>query len=98
MRGKLLAAAALIVLAGCGTPEASSTNQAAAPIDAQALRAAAGDGPARRFYEARDWRPAWSAEAGGAGARHRRRAAPRPQSRGLLGRSGRRAGPRGRRN
>jgi murein L,D-transpeptidase YcbB/YkuD len=62
----LLTAAALVTLAGCQPADTASSNQAPPAIDAQALRAAADDEVARRFYEARDWRPAWSQEGGAA--------------------------------
>lgn len=64
MRGRLLlTAAALFVLAGCGSPEGASPEQGPATVDAAALSEAAGDDTARRFYEARQWQAAWSQEA-----------------------------------
>lgn len=62
MRGRLLIAASLLALAGCGSPGGTSSAQTPVAVDAAALRAAADDGAARRFYEARQWQSAWSAE------------------------------------
>ena len=62
MRSTVLIAAGLLALAGCTSPEAPTGPQAPA-VEAGALQGAARDARVRRFYEARQWRPAWTAEA-----------------------------------
>ena len=65
MRAGLLIAAALIALGGCGSVESGQTSSAAVQpdqVDPARLREAASDPRVRRFYEARDWRPAWTSE------------------------------------
>src|SRR4051812_25644770 len=62
VRAKIWMAAGLIALAGCGGQSGQGTNAAANGPDAAALalRAAATDPRAARFYEARGWRTAWT--------------------------------------
>ena len=62
MRAKIWMAAGLIALAGCGDQSGQGSNAAANGPDtaAVALRAAATDPRAARFYEARSWRTAWT--------------------------------------
>lgn len=59
-------AAAALALAGCGAAQSAGAPSAPATVDAAALREAAADGAARRFYEARQWQPAWSQDAAAA--------------------------------
>lgn len=62
MRFGLLASAAFLVLAACsGEPE--PTGPQAPAVEASALQAAVQDPRLRRFYAARQWRPAWTREA-----------------------------------
>jgi murein L,D-transpeptidase YcbB/YkuD len=68
MRIKAAAAAALLALAGCDAISVGGSQEAGAEsappeIAAAELRSAARDERVRRFYEARQWRAAWSAEA-----------------------------------
>ena len=62
MRAKIWLAAGLIALAGCGGQSGQGSGPAANGPDAAAaaLRAAATDPRAARFYEARGWRTAWT--------------------------------------
>ena len=62
MGAKIWVAAGLIALAGCGEPSGQGSGPAANGPDAAtlALRAAATDPRAARFYEARGWRTAWT--------------------------------------
>jgi murein L,D-transpeptidase YcbB/YkuD len=65
---KAVAAAALLALAGCdgisvGGSQEAGAGSAPPEIAAAELRSAARDERARRFYEARQWRAVWSAEA-----------------------------------
>ena len=65
MRANLMVAAALIALAGCEQPDQQSgAAPPAAASDASAeLRGAATDPRLARFYQARGWRAAWTAQA-----------------------------------
>jgi murein L,D-transpeptidase YcbB/YkuD len=57
------AAAAMLALAGCDNfPIGGEGASAAAEIAPEALRGAVRDERVRRFYEARQWRPAWGGE------------------------------------
>ena len=65
----LAASAAASILSGCdgsaGSTSAGSSAAAAVQpeaVSADALRAAASDERVRRFYERRDWKPAWDGE------------------------------------
>lgn len=60
----MAAAAALLALAGCDDLPIGGGREdsAAAAIAPEQLRAAVGDERVRRFYEARQWRAAWSGE------------------------------------
>lgn len=63
---KTAAAAALLALAGCdgiGIGGNGSGGSAPPQIAAADLQAAVSDARVRRFYEARQWQPAWSGEA-----------------------------------
>jgi murein L,D-transpeptidase YcbB/YkuD len=63
VRLRVLTAAALLALAACsGEPSAPPGPQAPA-VEASALQGAVRDARVRRFYAARQWRPAWTAEA-----------------------------------
>lgn len=62
MRLRVLTAAALLALAACGGEPVPTGPQAPA-VEASALQAAVRDPRLRRFYEARQWRPAWTTEA-----------------------------------
>ncbi len=62
MRLGLLAGAAFLALAACGGDVVPTGPQAPA-VEAGALQAAVHDPRVRRFYEARQWRPAWTREA-----------------------------------
>lgn len=53
------AAAALLALAGCDVVSGGGDPAAPAAVSAEELRGAVSDERARRFYEARGWRPAW---------------------------------------
>lgn len=61
------AAAILVALGGCnfvqGDAGGAATAQSGA-VTPEQLRAAVRDDPVRRFYEARQWQPAWGEEAG----------------------------------
>lgn len=61
------AAAILVALGGCnfvqGDAGGAATAQSGA-VTPEQLRAAVRDDPVRRFYEARQWQPAWDEEAG----------------------------------
>lgn len=66
MSGKAWILAALIALAGCGNQNGAGGGTGAAAVqpdqvDPQVLRAAVSDERVERFYEARNWRPAWTA-------------------------------------
>ena len=63
MRLRVLTAAALITLAACNSEPATPPGPQAPAVEASALQAAVHDARVRRFYEARQWRPAWTAEA-----------------------------------
>jgi L,D-transpeptidase YcbB len=68
VRGMLWVAAALIALSGCGTQGSGDGGEGLAAvqpsqIDPELLRQAVSDERARRFYESRQWQPAWNAEA-----------------------------------
>jgi len=75
-------AALLFAVSGCGTSSSGDGGNGVAEvrpsqIGAEQLRAAASDPEVARFYEARDWQPAWNAdsaravvEAIGEGGRH----------------------------
>jgi L,D-transpeptidase YcbB len=63
VRLRICIAALLVVLAGCSAEPAAPTGPQAPTVEASALQAAVTDPRARRFYEARQWRPAWTAEA-----------------------------------
>jgi murein L,D-transpeptidase YcbB/YkuD len=62
VRFGLLVSAALLVLAACGGDSGPAGPRAPA-VEASALQGAVRDARVRRFYEARQWRPAWTAEA-----------------------------------
>ncbi len=63
--GPTASAAFLLVLAACsGDPPVPAGPQAPA-VEASALQGAVSDTRVRRFYEARQWRAAWTAEAEG---------------------------------
>jgi murein L,D-transpeptidase YcbB/YkuD len=62
VRLRVLTAAALLALAACGG-EPTPTGPQAPAVEAGALQAAVRDARVRRFYEARQWRPAWTQEA-----------------------------------
>lgn len=62
VRLRLLTAAALFALAACGGDSPPPGPQAPA-VEASALQGAVRDARVRRFYEARQWRPAWTHEA-----------------------------------
>lgn len=62
----IIIASALAALAACTVQSGaddSATAAQPAQVDAEALRAAVEDPRVRRFYEAREWRAAWSAPA-----------------------------------
>jgi L,D-transpeptidase YcbB len=63
VRLRFLTAAALIALAACSTDPGVPPGPQAPAVEADALRAAVSDPAVRRFYEARQWRPAWTEEA-----------------------------------
>jgi L,D-transpeptidase YcbB len=56
-------AAALIALSACAETPPAPTGPVPPTVEAGALRGAARDPRVVRFYAARDWRPAWTAEA-----------------------------------
>jgi murein L,D-transpeptidase YcbB/YkuD len=61
---RVLIAAALIALSGCAeAPPAVLTGPVPPTVEAGALRGAATDPRVARFYAARRWQPAWTAEA-----------------------------------
>ena len=62
MRLRVLTAAALLALAACGGESPPPGPQAPA-VEASALQGAVHDPRVRRFYAARQWRPAWTHEA-----------------------------------
>ena len=62
MRLGLLVSVACLLVAGCGDL-ASPTGPQAPAVEASALQAAVRDPRVRRFYAARQWRPAWTREA-----------------------------------
>ncbi len=65
----VLIASAMVALAACNVQPGTSDGGAAAQpteVDAETLRGAVSDTQARRFYEAREWRAAWSAPAAAA--------------------------------
>ncbi|HTU11217.1 MAG TPA: L,D-transpeptidase family protein [Allosphingosinicella sp.] len=63
MRLGLLASAAFLVLAACSAEPAPPPGPQAPQVEASALQGAVDDPRVRRFYEARQWRPAWTREA-----------------------------------
>jgi murein L,D-transpeptidase YcbB/YkuD len=63
VRLRVLTAAALFALAACGGEPAPPPGPQAPAVEASALQGAVRDPRVRRFYEARQWRPAWTAEA-----------------------------------
>ena len=62
MRLGLLVSVACLLVAGCGDL-AGPTGPQAPAVEASALQAAVRDPRVRRFYAARQWRPAWTREA-----------------------------------
>ena len=67
MGGKAWIVAALIALAGCGNQDSGGGGKGAAAVQpqqvtAEELRAAVSDPRVERFYEARNWQPAWDGE------------------------------------
>ena len=62
MRFRLLVSAALLALAACGGEPATPPGPQAPAVEASALQGAVRDPRVRRFYEARQWRPAWTNE------------------------------------
>ena len=63
MRLRVLTAALLLALAACSGEPAAPPGPQAPAVEAGALQAAVRDARVRRFYEARQWRPAWTQEA-----------------------------------
>ncbi|HEV7659805.1 MAG TPA: L,D-transpeptidase family protein [Allosphingosinicella sp.] len=63
MNPKIWIAAALISLSGCTQAPQAPTGPVPPAVEAGALRGAATDPRVARFYAARQWRPAWTAEA-----------------------------------
>src|SRR5207237_5774789 len=63
VRLRVLTAAALLALAACSGEPATPPGPQAPAVEASALQAAVRDPRLRRFYEARQWRPAWTQEA-----------------------------------
>ena len=63
VRLRILTAAALLALAACSGEPAPPPGPQAPAVEASALQAAVRDPRLRRFYEARQWRPAWTREA-----------------------------------
>lgn len=63
MRLRVLTAAALLALAACSGEPAPPPGPQAPAVEASALQGAVQDPRVRRFYEARQWRPAWTQEA-----------------------------------
>ncbi len=62
----LAAGSALLALSACnfvGSSAQAGGDAATAQVDAQALQAAVQDPRVRRFYEARNWQPVWTAQA-----------------------------------
>ncbi len=59
----LTAAAALLALAACSGGPATPPGPQAPAVEASALQGAVRDPRVRRFYAARQWRPAWTQEA-----------------------------------
>jgi murein L,D-transpeptidase YcbB/YkuD len=60
---KILIAAATIALSACTEAPQAPAGPVAPAVEAAALRGAATDPRVARFYAARQWRPAWTAEA-----------------------------------
>src|SRR5262245_41342398 len=63
VRLRVLTAAVLIALAACSGEPAAPPGPQAPAVEASALQSAVRDPRVRRFYEAREWRPAWTTEA-----------------------------------
>jgi murein L,D-transpeptidase YcbB/YkuD len=63
VRLRFLNAAALIALASCTAEPAAPPGPQAPAVETAPLQAAVTDPRVRRFYEARQWRPAWTVEA-----------------------------------
>lgn len=63
MRVRLLVSAAFLTLAACSGEPAPPPGPQAPAVEAGALQGAISDPRIRRFYEARQWRPAWTREA-----------------------------------
>lgn len=61
--GLTASAASLLVLAACSSEPAPPPGPQAPAVEASALQGAVRDPRVRRFYEARQWRPAWTTEA-----------------------------------
>ena len=61
--GLLASAAFLLALAACSSEPPPPAGPQAPAVEASALQGAVRDPRVRRFYEARQWRPAWTAEA-----------------------------------
>lgn len=63
MNPKTWIAAALVALSACTDAPPGPTGPVPPAVEASALRSAATDPRVARFYAARQWRPAWTAEA-----------------------------------
>jgi murein L,D-transpeptidase YcbB/YkuD len=63
VRFGLLVSAAFLALAACSGEPATPPGPEVPAVEASALQGAVRDPRVRRFYEARQWRPAWSNEA-----------------------------------
>ena len=63
VRFRLLVSAAFLALAACSGDPAAAPGPQAPAVEASALQSAVRDPRVRRFYEARQWRPAWTNEA-----------------------------------
>jgi murein L,D-transpeptidase YcbB/YkuD len=63
VRLRVLTAAALLALAACSGEPAPPPGPQAPAVEASALQGAVRDPRVRRFYAARQWRPAWTHEA-----------------------------------
>lgn len=63
VRFRLLVSAAFLALAACSGEPAPPPGPQAPAVEAGALQGAIRDPRVRRFYEARQWRPAWTDEA-----------------------------------
>jgi murein L,D-transpeptidase YcbB/YkuD len=59
---KILIALAVIALSGCTQEPPAPTGPVPPAVESGALRGAATDPRVARFYQARQWRPAWTAE------------------------------------